>query len=179
MSAPGKPASVILLFAYFSKDISILDKFEKKAKKKYGPCIFSTFQYNASEYTSYYHKEMGEALYKRIIAFKTPLKISKIYKTKLWAYKMEQTFQKKGRRSLNIDPGCLQLENFILLTFKRFSHRIYIRKGVYGDLTLMYNSKKKSYIPLPWTYPDFKNESILELLWEVREYFISLPRTLK
>jgi hypothetical protein len=68
---------------------------------------------------------------------------------------------------VNLDPGLLTEENFILATGKNYSHRVYLRDGVFADLTLVY--RKGEYLPLPWTYPDYASPAIREFLAQVRE----------
>jgi hypothetical protein len=60
---------------------------------------------------------------------------------------------------------------FILATGKEYSHRIYIGKGIYADLTLMY-SKKDGFKTLPWTYPDYASESMISFLSKVRDKYL-------
>ena len=38
----------------------------------------------------------------------------------------------------------------------------YLRDGIYADLTLVF--QKGGYRPLPWTYPDYRQGELLELL---------------
>ena len=70
---------------------------------------------------------------------------------------------------VNIDPGYLLHERFVLATGKNYSHRIYIGKGIYADLTLMYTKGK--FEPLPWTYPDYASENIIDFLEKVRKKY--------
>ena len=74
-----------------------------------------------------------------------------------------------GRRSVNIDPGYMLLSRFILATGKEFSHRIYIGKGIYADLTLIYS--RPGFKTLPWTYPDYTEPEMMAYLLEVRNRY--------
>ena len=82
---------------------------------------------------------------------------------------IEQTFAQGARRRINIDPGYLLMERFVLATGKNFSHRIYIGDGIYADLTLMY--QKGSFQTLPWTYPDYAAPEMHAFLMQVRRHY--------
>jgi hypothetical protein len=60
---------------------------------------------------------------------------------------------------------------FVLATGKNYSHRIYIGKGIYADLTLIYT--KGGFTTLPWTYPDYAAKHMFAYLLMVRKKYIS------
>ena len=66
---------------------------------------------------------------------------------------IEQTYALEGKRQLNLDPGYLLYERFVLASGKNFTHRVYIGNMIYADLTLIY--QKGAFQTLPWTYPDY------------------------
>jgi hypothetical protein len=82
---------------------------------------------------------------------------------------LEHEHSSNGKRVVNIDPGYLLHERFVLATGKNYSHRIYIGKGIYADLTLIY--AKGGFKPLPWTYPDYASEIIITFLEQVRKKY--------
>jgi hypothetical protein len=61
-------------------------------------------------------------------------------------------------------------ERFVLASGKNFSHRVYIGSGIYADLTLIY--QKGSFQKLPWTYPDYGDDRMLNFLEQVRNKYI-------
>ena len=76
---------------------------------------------------------------------------------------------------INIDPGYLLMERFVLATGKNYSHRIYIGQNIYADLTLTY--EKGHFKTLPWTYPDYAGEPIQSFLNKVRKrYAVDIKR---
>jgi hypothetical protein len=58
----------------------------------------------------------------------------------------------------------------ILATGKQYSHRPYLRDGVYADVTLIF--RDGSYNPLEWTYPDYAGRLITGMLNRVREKYL-------
>jgi hypothetical protein len=85
---------------------------------------------------------------------------------KLATNAIEQAHAAGGRRRVNIDPGYLLLERFVLATGKNYSHRIYLGHGIYADLTLIY--RQGTFQTLPWTYPDYAEPPLGRFLLAVR-----------
>ncbi|HLF85879.1 MAG TPA: DUF4416 family protein, partial [Nitrospiria bacterium] len=69
-------------------------------------------------------------------------------------------------RMINIDPGYLNMAKVVLATTKDFSHRIYLKDGIYAEVTLIYVGD--SYYPLPYTFPDFRSKDYIGLFNSVR-----------
>ena len=94
---------------------------------------------------------------------------------KLATNRLEQSYSQNYRRRVNIDPGYLLYERFVLASGKNFSHRIYIGRCIYADLTLIY--RKGAFETLPWTYPDYADQPIRDFLERVRKkYAIDLKQ---
>lgn len=108
--------------------------------------------------TDYYEEEMGSPLCRKFLAWKDPVPRDALVAAKRHAEDVENRLSRDGRRTVNIDPGLLTEENFLLATGKNYSHRIYLGDGVYADLTLVY--RKGDYHPLPWTYPDYASPAV-------------------
>ncbi len=112
--------------------------------------------------TDYYNAEMGDKLSRIFILFEPLLERDKLSDIKLETNGIEDRLSVKDRRTVNIDPGYISLENVILATTKGYAHRIYIGKGIYGDLTLTFHAG--TFRALEWTYPDYGSEHIVSLL---------------
>ena len=118
-------------------------------------------------YTSYYDDEMGHGIRRQTASFLKLVAPDSIAAIKLRTNEIEASLAIDGKRRVNIDPGLLGLENFILATGKNFTHRIYLRDGIYADLTLIY--QKGAFRPLPWTYPDCRELKFLHCLGVLRK----------
>ncbi|MDQ7780666.1 MAG: DUF4416 family protein [Planctomycetota bacterium] len=70
-----------------------------------------------------------------------------------------------GRR-INLDPGYVTQAKVVLATAKDFSHRIYLRDGIYAEVTLKYG--KGTFHPWPWTFPDYRQESYISFFNAMR-----------
>ena len=126
-------------------------------------------------YTSYYEKEMGAPLCRRMLAFRHLIQQDALAGIKTATNELELACSHERKRRVNIDPGYLVLERFVLASGKNFTHRIYLGQGIYADLTLIY--RKGAFQELPWTYPDYADEPILGFLAQVRrKYRVDLTR---
>ena len=75
---------------------------------------------------------------------------------------------KTNKRIINLDPGYLNKQKLILATTKERPHRIYLKNGIYADLTYLF--KKNDCIILRNTFPDFREKF-------VQEFFIKIKNT--
>ncbi|MCA1928154.1 MAG: DUF4416 family protein, partial [Calditerrivibrio sp.] len=83
------------------------------------------------------------------------------------ALEIEDRFKCEGKRKLNLDPGYVAIEKVVAASTKNFTHRIYMGKGIYGDLQLQRRGKR--YEPLPWTFHDYALNATLSFFDRVRE----------
>jgi len=124
--------------------------------------------------TDYYESEMGKGLNRVFVAYDPLIERDQLSEKKLIAVKVEQSYTEDDCRLVNIDPGLLSFENILLSTCKNFSHRIYIGKGVFAEVTLIH--KGGNYQSLEWTYPDYASDKIKLVLNEMREKYKELLR---
>ncbi len=120
-------------------------------------------------FTRFYEKEMGSGILRLFGSFVELVDPERLAEIKGRTNLLEQESAQDGRRTVNVDPGLLSEESLILATGKKAGHRIYLRDGIYADLTLLYQDG--AYRPLPWTYPDYAQE-------DTRRFFGLLRGTL-
>ncbi len=118
-------------------------------------------------FTSYYEREMGPGLIRQTVSFVELVAADVLADVKHTTNALEQRFARGGKRTINIDPGLLSEERLVLATGKNYTHRIYLRDGIYADLTLIY--QKGCYQALPWTYPDYQSPRLLHFLAALRQ----------
>jgi len=119
--------------------------------------------------TGYYEKEFGSGLRRKFISFEKLIAPDKLAGIKLITNRIEAALSAGGRRKVNLDPGYLELAKFVLASTKDFSHRIYLAKGIYAEITLLYRSG--AFRPLDWTYPDYRTEWYIETLEKIRQIY--------
>jgi hypothetical protein len=56
-----------------------------------------------------------------------------------------------------------------LATTKDHAHRIYLRQGIFAEVTLYYEGKQ--FRPWPWTYRDYRQPLVLDFLEQVRTWY--------
>ncbi len=135
-----------------------------------GKVIFQSKIFNFSDFTSYYAKEMGEELKKGLYFFEKLISPEYLVELKHKCYELERKFSNSlGNRTINLDPGYLGLSKVILSTFKDYAHRVYLGKGVFAEVTLIY--RNKTFTPLPWTYPDYQQPEIIEIFNKARAWY--------
>jgi len=128
-------------------------------------------------WTTYYQKEMGQGLIRIFLAFECLVPQDFLAEAKHRAIGLEEKWKESGRRKVNIDPGILTAERLVLATTKNFTHRIYLSRGIFADLTLIYG--KGGFAPLPWTYPDYREPWSLEFWKTVRQGYMERIRDMK
>lgn len=121
-------------------------------------------------YTDYYAGEMGPLLERRFLSFETLLAPDRLPEIKLWTNDLETRTARDGKRRINIDPGYLSSFHLILATGKGYAHRPCLRDGIYADLTLLY--REGGFHSLEWTYPDYREERMHEMLRSIRKKYL-------
>ncbi len=170
MGIAGLPKHVKLISGILiSKPEDTRDKLFHTLSETFGP-IDQKMIYGHFDKTDYYKKEMGTPLYRYYLSFTSLVPPEKLPGIKLKTNAIETTFlNDHGGRQVNIDPGILTLQNLVLATTKNYTHRIYLGKGIYGDLTLIF--QKGEYVPLPWTYPDYREKKVRAFFLEIRNRY--------
>jgi hypothetical protein len=123
------------------------------------------------DFSTYYNSEMGENLKRLWISFEKLILSSQLASIKVFTNSLEDSFAINSKRQINIDPGYITPANVILATTKDYSHRIYLDKGIYGEVTTIY--KKNGYIKLPWSYPDYLSDIATKFLLDARQTLIA------
>ena len=141
---------------------------------EYGATICSQIENNISEIeyksdifefrvTDYYSDEIGPRIYKQFLVFKGLHRPEYIVDIKLKTNELEKELALILNcgypRPVNLDPGYVTLSKMVLATTKDYSHRIYIGRGIYAEVTLYF--RDGTFTPWPWTYPDYRSEDYI------------------
>ena len=168
MSLPQEPKPGKLVIGLFMKDKALFEPVAVDLGSAFG-ALDLVSAWIPFDYTSYYEQEMGSPLYRRLMSFNSLIDQGQLAAIKLSTNLLEKSYSQNGKRRVNIDPGYLLYERFVLASGKNFSHRIYIGQNIYADLTLIY--QHGAFKELPWTYPDYAAQSILSFLEKVRHKY--------
>lgn len=165
MSRPRHPAPAKLVVGMFMHRKPLFEAVAEELAALFGD-LDMVSSWMPFDYTQYYEREMGAPLFRRMLVFKGLIQQDELAKIKLATNALENARREQDRRRINIDPGYLLLERFVLASGKNFSHRIYIGRGIYADLTLIY--QHGGFTTLPWTYPDYADTPMTGFLSQVR-----------
>lgn len=168
MSSPCEAEDVKLISSLFSAQANLIDRVILEMEGLFGPTDWIS-PASFFDRTKYYEKEMGWPLHRRFISFKTLVRPQDIVEIKWKTNILEKKDSQSGKREINIDPGYVALERLVLATGKNYTHRIYLSKGIYADLTLIF--QRGSFSPLAWTYKDYGDPKIIGYFNEVRERY--------
>ena len=124
-------------------------------------------------FTEYYAGQMGINLLRKFFAFERLVDPGILPDVKVWTNRMEAEIGAMVSidvpRPLNLDPGYLTLAKVVLASTKDFAHRVYLREGIYGEVTLQFE-KGGTLASFPWTFPDFKSSPDYHaFLFQVRQ----------
>ncbi len=174
MSKPGTAEPVKLVFSVFAKETELLNKTIEILSSDYGQPDFVSAVV-PFDYTNYYCAEMGHGLVRRFLSMERLIRPEALPDIKLATNEIENKSALDLRRRVNIDPGYISKAHLILATGKAYTHRPYLRDGIYADLTLVYQGKK--FCSLPWTYPDYADEKQLIMLSKIRAKYLLQLKT--
>jgi len=169
MSQPREPDPVKYISSIFAAAPEIVDDGIRDLADLFGP-VDRVSEPLFFDRTRYYEKEMGWPLYRRFISFQDLMPPGRLVEVKIQTNGLEQRSLAGAKRRINIDPGYVCAERLILATGKNYVHRIYLRKGIYADLTLVY--RKGAFHPLEWTYPDYRQPDLIRFFNETRTVYM-------
>ncbi|MBI4081773.1 MAG: DUF4416 family protein [Candidatus Lambdaproteobacteria bacterium] len=121
------------------------------------------------ELTDYYRAEMGGGLTRTLVSFEALVDPGELAGYKRAAAGIEDALRLGGKRTVNIDIGYLDACKLVLASFKGRGNKVYLGRGVWADLTLMY--EKGRFQPLPWSFPDFRQRRYDAELLRIRRRY--------
>jgi hypothetical protein len=172
MASVRTPKPVLLMVAVFSRHPEAIVWAREQLAQQYGPVGIESEAFSF-HHTSYYDQEMGRDLRKQFFGFHNLTTEDCLPAVKHHTNDLEQMLAGQNRfpepRPVNLDPGILTLGKFLLATTKDQQHRIYLRDGIYAEVTLRYMDGQ--FQPWPWTYADYREPDLHRFLIRAREYY--------
>jgi Domain of unknown function (DUF4416) len=172
MAEPRPPTRVLLIVAAFSRHDSALDWAQARLEQELGPVGLAGPRFTFDQ-TDYYEASMGPGLRKQLLAFRDLIVPDQLAPIKLRSNALEEELALARTyaeaRPLNLDPGYLALGKFLLATAKDQAHRVYLRDGIFAEVTLHYRAG--AFEPWPWTYADYREAHVLTFLQQARDYY--------
>lgn len=147
------PGKVKLFSGIMYSSDSVLAEAVKKMEELFGSIELRSRAFEF-DFTDYYTEEMGKNILKIFAVFREPVLMEELPGIKLLTNRIESELSVGGKRRVNIDPGYITAKNVVLATTKDSGHRIYLRDGIFAEVTLSLSKKGCSFFE--WTYPDFR-----------------------
>lgn len=167
------PKPVKLIVGILAADENCLHAAVEALRAKFGKVdlVSDTWPFDQ---TDYYKDQAGEHILKQFVSFEKLIDPGKLAKIKHQTNSMEQKLAQKLSldlyRPVNLDPGIIEPSKLILATTKNYSHRIYIGKKIYAEVTLIYD--KGSWQVMPYTYPDYREQCYFDFFSKVRNKLV-------
>ncbi|MBM4444798.1 MAG: DUF4416 family protein [Chloroflexi bacterium] len=170
MGQAREPQPVKAFVGVLTSRLSLLRRVDELLSERLGPIDVESETLDF-DYTGYYEKEMGPGLKKRFLGFERLVPPEALVEMKLFTNELERAVSEEGRRTVNLDPGYLTAARVVLASTKDYAHRIYLGKGIYGEITLLY--RDRGFQELPWTYPDYRSQPYHEYLTRLRRTYLA------
>jgi len=126
------------------------------------------------DFTDYYREEMGTELTRCWCAGGRLVPATALVDYKLASITLENRWRDRGARRVNLDPGYVSALQMVLATTKQLPQAVYLGKGVYALVELIY--RDGVFGNLPWTYPDYRKAAAESLFEPFRAHFLKLRR---
>jgi hypothetical protein len=171
-----KHPPVKLIMGMIAADTDLFAAAEELLSRKFGDLDFFS-DVMPFDYTDYYIKEMGADLTRKFVSFEKLIQPQEIVEIKHSTNKLEEEFlnPKTGRRQMNLDPGYVSAAKLVLASTKDHIHRIYLRDGIYAEITL--RMENKSFRAWQWTYPDYRSAEYMGIFNEIRRIYMEQLRS--
>jgi hypothetical protein len=156
------------------KSESQLNEVLSLLENKFGAISERCGSINFSTLTNYYDSEMSGDVNKEYIVFEKPINRSTLSEIKLFTNSLEEKFLGKLGREINLDPGYITSEKFVLASVKDFAHRIHIGDGIFAEVTLHFKKGKTQFFS--WTYSDYMEKEVELFLLVAQKRAVKLKR---
>jgi hypothetical protein len=165
------PQRVLRLLAAFSRHSEALAWARERVEAAWGPIGFESPVFEFRE-TTYYEPTMGPGIGKTFWACQRLADAAELAAWKLATNAWEQEYAALERhgepRPLNLDPGYLTPAKLVLASTKDHSHRVYLRDGMYAEVTLYF--KDGAWREREWTFPDYRRADYHEFFTRCRTW---------
>lgn len=180
MGEPILQQRVTPLVALLAADTAFFDAVQKPLEELLGPVELRSplFPFNP---TDYYTPTMGANLKRCFFSFHNFADPAAMPDWKLATNALEEKLAPllapggTPPRPINIDPGYVTGAKLVLATTKDFAHRIYLRDGIFAEITMAF--RRGVWLSHQFTFPDFKSGIYDKFLRRVRDNHLRKSRT--
>ena len=169
-----KPAKLII--SMITSDKRLFSLYKEELIKRFGEVDIES---NAQpfNFTDYYEEEFGQNLMQKLFSFSILIRQDELAEIKIITNDLEnnniyENIKKNithHKRKINLDPGYIALDKYILASTKNGPSRIYLNQGIYAEITLRFINK--SFVTCEYTYPNYKTNEYINFLNSVRQKY--------
>lgn len=168
MAEPQEPPFVKLIVAVLYTEQEACEAMRAALVQRFGNIDY-TSKIFPFDITDYYTKEMGLPLFRLFYGFQKLIDPGTLATIKLTTNQLEAQFANDGKRRVNLDPGYLDTDKFVLASAKHNAQKIYLAHGIWADPTLRY--EKGKYLPYSWSFPDFRSGLYQSTFMRLRDIY--------
>lgn len=168
MAVPHSPLPVKLIVAALYSDENRLSQARARMAEKFGAIDFTSQSFSFAV-TNYYVLEMGSPILRLFYAFEKLISPGDLAAIKIATNAIEDVLALNGQRKVNLDPGYLDPDKFVLASAKYNGQKIYLADGIWADSTLHY--EKGHFSAYPWSFPDFRSGEYEKAFLRMREIY--------
>ena len=169
---------VKLFIGILVSDSKLIPEVETRLISAYGP-VDHRSPVIPFDFTDYYAPEMGDVIDRIFFSFERLIEADQLAEIKRQTNELENQMAplfKTVKRPVNLDPGYIEHAKVILASTKNFYHRIYMARGIFGEVTMHF--KNNTFQFFPWTYPDYQSKDYQEFFLKIRQIYRSQLRTM-
>lgn len=164
-----EPNPVKLIVGVLAADERCLEAAVEAAAGAFGKLDFFSEVW-AFDQTGYYKEQTGGQIVRQFVTVEKLVDPGELAEIKHTTNKLEQALAGELKtgfpRPVNLDPGIIEPSRLILATTKDYSHRVYIGKKMYAEVTLIYEKGKWRF--MSYTYPDYRQQCYFDFFDKVR-----------
>jgi len=168
MSRVKESEPALLFVGMLYSDPAVLNHVQQTLEREFGGALLVSPS-SQWDYSLHYKDELGWPLLRQFVFFKNVIDPETLADIKVKTNEIEDSFSDNGKRQINLDPGYLTLAKIVLASTKNYAHRVYLRKGIYGEITLFYQDG--IFKPHIFTYRDYQEKSCIDMFMHARKLF--------
>ena len=116
-----------------------------------------------------YYRDIAPSLTRRFVCFPGLVGAGGLADWKLQSCEVEAR-SRRPVRAVNVDPGYVEGARLVLASTKDHAHRIWLRDGIYAEVTLRWRFGK--WVSFDYTFPDFRSGVYDDFLLRVRRLWL-------
>jgi hypothetical protein len=169
MWEPKEPNPVKVIIGILASDDGSLIAAREAVASQFGPLDLASAIWPFDQ-SAYYRDQTGPDILRQFVSIEPltdPGELAEMkHRTNRLEQELAQSLAGPFPRPVNLDPGIIEPSKLVLATTKNYSHRVYIGRKIYAEVTLVFD--RGVWCPLPYTYPDYRRQSYFDFFSRVR-----------